>query len=83
MEEKMKIDFLLNDEDRKDVEQWVKELEESKDLEIGQNITSGGLKVTFDEQIGNERIFVIDREIGTIIRPIAQKSTKPSKRKGA
>ena len=66
----MKINFLINDEDRKDIEKWIKELEAKKKLDIGEEISSGGLKVTFDDVIDGKRIFVIDREIGEIIRPI-------------
>lgn len=80
----MKIDFLLNDEDRKEVEQWIKELEDKKSLKIGETISSGGLKVTFDDEIGEDRIFVIDREIGEIVRKKSQspKSDLPSSTQG-
>jgi hypothetical protein len=60
----MKIDFLINDEDRKDVEDWINELEQKKDLKIGDSTASGGLGVMLEDILSDgTRVFTIYREI--------------------
>jgi len=62
----MKIDYILNDEDMKEVKDWIDELLKKKDLEIGDNISSGGLGVMLEDKGEKNYTFAIYREIGLV-----------------
>ena len=64
------IDFILNNEDRKDIESWIKELEQDKELKIGNYLESGGLGVRVEDIIDKNVTFEIYRTIGLIQRRI-------------
>jgi len=65
-EKTMKIDYILNDEDMKEVKDWIDELLKKKDLEIGDNISSGGLGVMLEDKGEKNYTFAIYREIGLV-----------------
>jgi len=61
----LKFEEFLNDEERKDVEEWIQRLEKDKEKKVGDFIESGGLGVRRDDIDGYGRFYVVYRIVAT------------------